>query len=120
MQNKYIKHSHISEKKFREILRYFCCDETANKTSVYTNISRNTINKIFDKIRQKIFLAHTILLPHNSFILGQEEKFQKKVYLLNLNWTNLILFIYVNGIRGKKGRGAPQSDIIEKHLFLDY
>ena len=40
-------------------MRYFCCDETANKTSVYTNISRNTINKIFDKIHQKIFLAHT-------------------------------------------------------------
>ena len=99
---------YLLTKKFREILRYFCCDETANKTSVYTNISRNTINKIFDKIRQKIFLAHTILLPHNSFILWQEEKFQKKFYLLNLNWTNLILFIYVNGIRGKKGRGAPQ------------
>ena len=66
------------------------------------------------------FFYLTILLPHNSFILGQEEKSQKKVYLLNLNWTNLILFIYVNGIRGKKGRGAPKSDIIEKHLFLDY
>jgi hypothetical protein len=33
--------------KFREILRYFCCDETANKTLVYINISKNTINKIF-------------------------------------------------------------------------
>ena len=58
---------YLLTKKFREILRYFCLDETANKTSVYTNISRNTINKIFDKIRQKIFLAHAILL-------GQEEK----------------------------------------------
>ena len=70
MQNKYIKHSHIFEKRFKKILRYFYCDETANKTSVYTNISRNMINKIFDKIRQKIFLAHI----NNSFTLGQEEK----------------------------------------------
>jgi hypothetical protein len=69
---------YLLTKKFREILRYFSLDETANKTSVYTNISRNTINKIFDKIRQKIFLALTIFLPHNSFILGQEEKSQKK------------------------------------------
>ena len=69
---------YLLTKKFWEILRYFYCDETANKTSVYTNISRNTINKIFDKIRQKIFLALTIFLPHNSFILGQEEKSQKK------------------------------------------
>ena len=57
MQNKYIKRSHISEKKFREILKYFCCDETSNKTAIYTNISRNTVNKIFDKIRKRIFSA---------------------------------------------------------------
>ena len=56
--------SKLSEKKFREILKYFCFDETANKTSIYTKISRNTINKIYDKIRQKIFLAH----------IRQEEK----------------------------------------------
>jgi transposase len=89
MQNKYIKHSHISEKKFREILRYFCCDETANKTSVYTNISRNTINKIFDKIRQKIFLAHT----------RQEEKSFGEFELDES-------YFGAKRVRGKKGRGA--------------
>ena len=89
MQNKYIKHSHISEKKFREILRYFCCDETANKTSVYTNISRNIINKIFDKIRQKIFLAHT----------RQEEKSFGEFELDES-------YFGAKRVRGKKGRGA--------------
>lgn len=56
MQNKYIKRSHISEKKFREILKYFCFDEPANKTAIYTKISRNTVNKIYDKIRQYLFI----------------------------------------------------------------
>ena len=89
MQNKYIKHSHISEKKFREILKYFCLDETANKTAIYTNISRNTINKIYDKIRQKIFLAH----------LRQEEKSFGEFELDES-------YFGAKRIRGKRGRGA--------------
>ena len=36
-------------------MKYFCFDETANKTSIYTKISRNTINKIFNKVRQHLF-----------------------------------------------------------------
>ena len=89
MQNKYIKHSHISEKKFREILKYFCYDETANKTSIYTKISRNTINKIYDKIRQKIFLAYT----------KQEEKSFGEFELDES-------YFGAKRIRGKRGRGA--------------
>lgn len=89
MQNKYIKHSHISEKKFREILKYFCLDETANKTSIYTKISRNTINKIYDKIRQKIFLAH----------IRQEEKSFGEFELDES-------YFGAKRIRGKRGRGA--------------
>ena len=50
-KNKYYNRSRISEKKFREVLKYFCCDETASKTSIYTKISRHTINKIYDQIR---------------------------------------------------------------------
>ncbi len=42
MQNQYIKRSHISEKKFKEIIKYFSYDETSNKTAIYTGISRNT------------------------------------------------------------------------------
>jgi hypothetical protein len=30
-------------------------------------------------------------LPTQFFFLGQEEKSQRKVYLVNLNWMNLIL-----------------------------
>ena len=36
-------------------MKYFCFDETANKTSIYTKIIRNTINKIFNKVCQHLF-----------------------------------------------------------------
>ena len=86
--------SKLSEKKFREILKYFCFDETANKISIYTKISRNTINKIYDKIRQKIFLAH-IRQEEKSF--GEFELDESYVGAKRIRGKR---------IRGKRGRGA--------------
>ncbi|CZE47979.1 transposase [Campylobacter geochelonis] len=51
MKNKYIYRSRISEKKFREILKYFCLDLEAVKIAEICNISRNSINKILKEIR---------------------------------------------------------------------
>lgn len=46
-KNKYIARSRISEVKFREILKYFCLDIEATKISKLSNISRQSVNKIF-------------------------------------------------------------------------
>ena len=46
MKNKYITRSRISEKKFREILRYFSSDIEAVKIAEFTNISEKTINLV--------------------------------------------------------------------------
>ncbi|CZE48629.1 transposase [Campylobacter geochelonis] len=51
MKNKYIYRSLISEKKFREILKYFCLDLEAVKIAEICNTSRNSINKILKEIR---------------------------------------------------------------------
>ena len=48
-ENKYIKHSRISEKKFRELLFAFSIDLTATQISFFTKINRNTINRILQK-----------------------------------------------------------------------
>ena len=54
MKNKYIIRSRISEKKFREILRHFCIDIEATKTAELTGVSRICVNRVFDKIRERI------------------------------------------------------------------
>ena len=46
MKNKYIVRSRISEKKFREILKYFTEDIETTKIANLTGISRISINKI--------------------------------------------------------------------------
>ena len=54
MKNKYMIRSRISEKKFREILRYFALDLEAIKIAQLARLSRNSINKIALAIRVKI------------------------------------------------------------------
>ena len=51
MKNKYIYRSRISEKKFREILKYFTEDIEASKISNLTKILEATLCKIFREIR---------------------------------------------------------------------
>ena len=51
MKNKYIYRSRISQKKFREILKYFAEDIDATKIANLTGISRISINKILKSIR---------------------------------------------------------------------
>ena len=51
LNNKYIIRSQISEKKFREILKYFVEDIEATKIAKLTEISRISINKILKNIR---------------------------------------------------------------------
>jgi transposase len=54
MLNNYIIRSRISEKKFREILRFFCLDLEAKKISEISGVSRNSVNKIIKAIRVRI------------------------------------------------------------------
>lgn len=53
-KNKYYNRSRISEAKFREVIKYFCADLTAEKISEFTKLNRNTINKILKLLRERI------------------------------------------------------------------
>lgn len=88
MKNKYFKSSRISEGKFREIIKCFALDLDATKTAEITNLNRNTINGIFNKIREKIFL-----------FWNAKEQFSGEVELDES-------YFGAKRIRGKRGRGA--------------
>jgi len=55
--NRYYRRSHISEKQFRLLIRYFAMDLSASQTAVLSGISRRTTNSIFLKIRVRLFDA---------------------------------------------------------------
>lgn len=91
MNNKYLKRARISERKFKEILKYFSLDFNAQQTTKLSNISRPTINRLFGLFRKRI-LELTL----------QSEK---------MNGTIEIDESYfgTNRIRGKRGRGAGEK-----------
>jgi transposase len=89
MKNKYIYRSKLSEKKFREILRYFCVDLEAKKVADLTGISRQTINKIYHQIRGTIALECEKESPFENGEVELDES-----------------YFGARRVRGKRGRGA--------------
>ncbi len=87
-KNKYIKSAHISESKFREVLRCFSSDLAASHTAEITGISRNSINKLFNKIRNRITSYNLDTTKLSGEIEIDESYFGAK------------------RVRGKRGRGA--------------
>ena len=88
MKNKYIVRSRISEKKFREILYYFCLDLEASKIAQICNISRNSINKILKQIR--------------ILMMSECEKISKFKGEIEIDES----YFGAKRVRGKRGRGA--------------
>ena len=89
-QNKYLSHSHISEAKFRQILKEFCRDSTASETSDRVSISRPTINTIYMAMRKRIY---------NLAIREGQEVFENAVEIDES-------YFGARRVRGKRGRGA--------------
>ena len=57
MKNRYAIRSRLSEAKIRKIVRCFAVDLTALQTANLTDTNRNTINRIYLGLRQRIFSA---------------------------------------------------------------
>ena len=94
IKNKYQKYGKISERKFREILRYFALDLNASDTARLTGVSTRSINTIYLKIRQRLY----------------------EIGLQEANFMGLIemdeSYFGPHRVRGKRGRGARGKTIV--------
>jgi predicted DNA-binding protein (UPF0251 family) len=54
VKNEYVNRSKISEKKFRELLRFFAFDLDASQIAHIMGLNRNTVNRYLKEIRRKI------------------------------------------------------------------
>ncbi len=95
MSNKYIFHSKISEKKFREIIRYFTLDIEATKISELTGVSRPTINRVLKAVRQRIA---EFCESESPFEAGEIEIDES--------------YFGARRVRGIRGRGARGKHIV--------
>ena len=95
VKNKYFIRSRISEAKFREIIKLFSTDLTAQQIALFSGVSRNSVNKILKTIRIRI-----------AEICEQESPFEKREIEMDESYLG------ARRIRGKKGRGAFGKTIV--------
>lgn len=89
LKNKYYNRSHISEAKFREILRCFALDLNAFETSRLTGVSHKSCRCIYSKLRQRIA---KLAVEDAVTTLGEFECDES--------------YFGPSRVRGKRGRGA--------------
>ena len=94
MKNKYVKVSHISEFKFREIVKLFSEDLNATQISNLTNLNRNTINRYLMLFRERIVK----ICEEESPLSGEVEVDES--------------YFGASRVRGKRGRGARGKTIV--------
>lgn len=54
VKNKFSKRAHISERKFKQLLKLFSEDLTATQITNIISINRNTVNRFLNLIRARI------------------------------------------------------------------
>ena len=94
MENKYLKRSHISEAKTRQVVRLFCEDMTAVQIASLTGLNRNTVNRLLTHIRIVIAQYCEATSPLSGEVEIDESYFGPR------------------RVRGVRGRGAGKKVIV--------
>ena len=95
VKNRYVIRSHVSERKFRDLIKYFSVDLTATQIAELTGLSRQTINKYLTAIRLRI-VSHC--RQASQPLAGRIEVDES--------------YFGARRIKGKRGRGAGGKIIV--------
>ncbi len=93
--NRYYQRSKISERKFRQLVRYFAMDFTASDVAQLTGLTRKTVTMIFLRIRQRIAAECERASPYSDCEVEVDES-----------------YFGARRVRGKRGRGASGKTIV--------
>jgi transposase-like protein len=97
MKNRYINLAKISDDKFRQLLKCFSLDLTASDTAKMVGLNRNTVNRIYTEMRQRIYLFQCETSP----VKPEKENFKADES-----------YFGPRRIRGKRGRGVGSKIIV--------
>lgn len=93
--NRYYRFAKISERKTRQIIKYFAFDLTAQKTALLTSLTRKSVNQIYLKIRNRVAEEAERASPFSSCQIEVDES-----------------YFGARRVRGKRGRGASGKTIV--------
>ena len=94
MKNKYIHRAHVSERQTRLLIRSFSLDLTAAQAAQIAGVNVNTAERIFSKIRIRIFEN----IAAESLTTGEFEADES--------------YFGASRVKGKRGRGADRKTIV--------
>ncbi|MEL7114491.1 MAG: IS1595 family transposase [Pseudomonadota bacterium] len=94
MKNRYARRARISEAKTRQLVRCFAADLTALQTAELTGLNRNTVNRFYRALRERIAEACERGRPFFGIVEADESWFGP------------------TRIKGKRGRGAGGKTIV--------
>ena len=89
MLNRYYKSSKLTERKFREVLKFFSLDIPSLKTAELIHLNKNTTHNIYNKLRNRLV---KLSLEENESFSGEIEVDES--------------YFGARRVRGKRGRGA--------------
>jgi transposase-like protein len=92
--NRYYRWAKISERKTRQLVRYFALDFTASDVAQLTGLTRKTVTTIFLKVRERIAEECERQSPFSGEVEVDESYFGAR------------------RVRGKRGRGAAGKTIV--------
>jgi transposase len=93
-KNKYYVRSHISQSRFRRLIRAFALDLTASEAAAITGISVRSVNNIYLQLRRRIAAWCEAQSPFAGEVEVDESYFGPR------------------RVRGKRGRGASGKTIV--------
>ena len=94
MENKYIYRSHVSEAKFRQVVKCFALDLTATQAAEMTGLNRKTVDRLYALIRARILEYTREVSPFSGELEVDESYFGPR------------------RVKGKRGRGAGDKTIV--------
>ena len=93
-RNRYVARSHLTEARFRQIVRLFAMDLEATKVSALTGVSRRTVNRFCHALRVRMARECERQAPLGGRVEIDESYFGPR------------------RVRGKGGRGAGRKTIV--------
>ena len=93
--NRYYRCAKISERKTRQIIKYFALDLTANKTAQLCDLTHKSVKQIYLKIRQRIAQECERASQFSTCEVEVDES-----------------YFGAGRVRGKRGRGASGKTIV--------
>ncbi|MGQ0811553.1 MAG: IS1595 family transposase [Nitrospiraceae bacterium] len=93
-KNRYIHQAHIATTQFRELVRLVALDLEATKVAILTGLNRNTVNRHFPALRQRIARACERVAPWRGTVEVDAS------------------YVGPRRVKGTRGRGAGNKTIV--------